>query len=216
MASIVYNNLPFEENMIAGEAHNFALGRFITAWSQVEASYCAVARRLTNAEPTLIAALLDKARTREVLEILSIISHDIDDHNIKSELISLVERCQKISVKRNKIIPAGWGQYNGIMARFSHDLTMHDFEEIMLETQKGRGKRETRIFTVPDIETATEQCTNIRDGLLCLAPHLPDRAESQRERERELRAELRELRIENDRYVMRELLRVQSSEGKQD
>lgn len=195
MAVIEYNNFPFEAKFIDGAAHNEAFGRFFTAWSQVETAYCFVARQLTAMEPTIVSTLLDKARTTEVLEIITRLVGEMADQPRKQPLLGALASAKELSIKRNKLVHAGWGLFNSEIARFSHELTTEDFMEIANESQKGKSKRQNRVFTVQDIEQLTAKCIKTRDELTELAFSSPNKHFEQMSAIADLRRENLELRL---------------------
>ena len=195
MAAIIYNNIPFEDVFMDGEAHNLAFGRFFTAWSQVESAYTFAAKTLTSGDPAVIDLLVDKARTTDILEIVNALAERIEDETLRARFAAAMTDAKTLSTKRNKVAHGGWGYFNNELARYSHELTGDDFNEIMRETQVGNNKRRTRIFTANDIDALATECVRVRDELVGLLPTLPDKRGEQQQREYDLKAQIRDLHL---------------------
>jgi hypothetical protein len=165
MARIVSNNAPFPEDDLTDPERNFALGQFMTAWSQVESMYGFLFRELAEIPSDSSSIIFDRVGVREQLEIVQALSDAKLDGDDKTKAETILDQVEKISVLRNKIVHAGWGKINGESARFWNGLTGRNLEEIAGDTQKGLSLRERYIHTISHMTNLTARCTGLRDQL---------------------------------------------------
>lgn len=163
MVSIFYNNIPFEEEDLTGNDHNFVLGRFMTAWSQVESLCGFLFRELAGLDHNIGPIIFDRVGTREQIEIVGALLENSDE---LAEHALLLEKAQKISVSRNKIVHAGWGKLDGEPARFWHGITTKHWDSMVGDDDgKARATITKYIFTTTDMARLTEECVSLRDEL---------------------------------------------------
>ena len=165
MASIIYNNIPFDPSDLRSHGTNFALGRFMTAWSQTESLCGFLFRELSQIRHEIANIVFDRIGTREQIEILAELAALIPDNGRSSRAAAALKEVEYISKARNKIVHAGWGQFNGEPARFWHGVTRGHFNEISQESTKGKADRVRFIFTISDIDALTDRCVAVREHL---------------------------------------------------
>lgn len=165
MASIIYNNIPFDENELRDHATNFALGQFMTAWSQAESLCGFLFRVLSQISYEIANTIFDRVGTREQIEIVAELIESMPDPDRRARGVAALKEVEDISKARNKIVHAGWGLFNGEPARFWHGITSARFEEIRGETPKGKSDRERFIFTISDISNLTQRSVSAREQL---------------------------------------------------
>lgn len=165
MPSLIYDNLPFPETDLSSTPNNRALGRFFTAWGQVEVVYGMIFRELCNLAHDIGAIVFEKIGVREQLDILDDMIELIDDNDLRGGLAVSLIAVRKISVSRNKIAHSRWGTIDGQSARFWVGITTAQASDIAGEQRKGPTWRNKFIFTVDQINALTNECVAERDNL---------------------------------------------------
>lgn len=165
MASIIYNNIPFDPAELSNPDTNFVLGQFMTAWSQTESLCGFLFRELSQISYEIANTIFDRIGTREQIEILAELVDLIPDGDRNSRAAVALKEVEDISKARNKIVHAGWGLFNGEPARFWHGITSARFSEICQESPKGKADRARFIFTITDIATLTKRSVTVREQL---------------------------------------------------
>lgn len=165
MASLVYNNLPFDQNDYNDVDRNVILGRFMTAWGQVEATCGFLFREILDLDYSQSFFVFETITTQHQLEIMKGLLEDNLETPHYEKLRDIVARVGLVSAKRNKIIHAGWGQYNGEVARFYRGITRKQSDEICSETQRGKNLKTTHIHTLTEIEAASSEALQVYQEL---------------------------------------------------
>jgi hypothetical protein len=154
MAVIVYNNIPHDPGDLTDNLSNFALGQFMTAWSQVEAITGFIFSELCGAPYETARIIIDEVPAKDRITILERLAAIADDAT-SSVLSPLLLQMVVLAQRRNRIVRAGWGMLSGKRARFWHGLTSADFDQIVNETPKGQSLRAKSIFTIDDMSKLT-------------------------------------------------------------
>lgn len=165
MAGIVLNNLPFDEADLADPMRHIALGRFMTAWSQVEVVWSFLFRKFLDLSPQIALVVSDKVKINTQLAIVRELIEYLPQEDDRSALGTAISTLEKIASKRNKIVHSSWGLLNGEAARYDHALSSDKMEEVMNETPKGNSIRANHIFTIRDLEEITSATVSLRDNL---------------------------------------------------
>jgi len=164
MAGIILNNIPFDPNNLADDERNAALGRFMTAWSEVEVVCGFLFRGFANLEADIGGAIFDRVGVREQIDILGALV-ELSDDPAAAALPGLLDEANNLSKARNKLVHASWGLFNGQPARFWQGLTSSHLSRISEETAKGKSERVKFIFTLSDLGDLTRRCTAVRSKL---------------------------------------------------
>lgn len=138
MAAIVLNNVPFPASDLEDEAPNLALGRFMTAWSQVEVVCNHLFRHLAGLDSDVATIVFDNVGTKEQLAMLSELCESLPDATQRQEVSTSLKSAQEFGVKRNKLVHASWGYLNGELARFWSGLTSAHLKEIQSDSQRAK------------------------------------------------------------------------------
>lgn len=165
MPSLMYDNIPFPESDMAPVA-NKALGRFFTAWGQVEVVYGMMFRDLCSMDSDIGGIVFEKIGVREQLDILDEIAELVEDNELRAKMASCLKAVREISVARNKIAHSRWGLIGGEPARFWVGITRMQSRAIAHEESRGVTWRARFIFTVPEIRELTQRCADRRDELI--------------------------------------------------
>lgn len=165
MASIIYNNIPFNPDDLSNIENNFALGQFLTAWSQTESICGFLFRELSQISYAIANTIFDRIGVREQIEILTELVATIPDAERNERALMALKEVEELSKVRNKIVHAGWGQFNGEAARFWHGITSSRLSEISQESPKGKADRIRFIFTISEIAALTTRNANVRSKL---------------------------------------------------
>lgn len=181
MASIIYNNIPFDPNDLSDHEPNFVLGQFMTAWSQVESLCGFLFRDLSEIRFEIATIIFDRVGTREQTEIVTELIDMIEDGQLRDMARKALVEVEALSKARNKIVHAGWGLYAGERARFWHGISTSRLIEIGRDTDRGRADRARFIFTLNDIRALTTRCVATRDAMQeVLAATLQEKWQRQR------------------------------------
>ncbi|TPN60017.1 hypothetical protein FJ981_00325 [Mesorhizobium sp. B1-1-4] len=175
MAGIMYNNIPFDENDLSNPDTNFALGQFMTAWSQVESLCGFLFRNLSQIGYEIGNIIFDRVGAREQIEILTELIHLMPNAEQRESASKAMKEVESLSRARNKIVHAGWGLFNGEPARFWHGITNAHFDGIATDTAQGKADRERFIFTLPDIATLTGRSVSVRQTLESILQELKEK-----------------------------------------
>lgn len=165
MPGILYNNIPFDEADLTSQDSNFALGQFMTAWSQVESLCGFLFRDLSNVGYEIGTIIFDRVGVREQIEILAELAALMPNAEQRESALVAMKEVEFLSKARNKIVHAGWGLFNGERARFWHGITNAHFDGISADTAKGKADRGRFIFTLSDIATLTGRSISVRQTL---------------------------------------------------
>ncbi|RWP46724.1 hypothetical protein [Mesorhizobium sp.] len=165
MASIIYNNIPFDEGDLKNTETNFALGQFMTAWSQVESLCGFLFRELSQIRYEIANTIFDRIGAREQIEILAELIELITATEQRASAATAIKEVEEIAKARNKIVHAGWGLLGGEPARFWHGITSARFREITSDTPKGKADRVRFIYTLSDIVQLTDRCVIVRQTM---------------------------------------------------
>lgn len=172
MPQVLYQQPTLNDAIVNGDGPNLAIGRFLTAWGEVEGAYMAAFINLSGLKLNHLSFYLDRVRTREMLDLTLDLCAQYEDRRIAEAITPLIERASALSAKRNQIVHAGWGMLDGEPALFYHQLTQQNLLEIMQGTQRGLAKHRRLIFTVAEINEASAEAISIRDGLMPLVQQL--------------------------------------------
>jgi len=164
MPGLSYDNIPFPDSDMA-PGPNKALGRFFTAWGQVEVVYGMIFRDLCGMDRDMGQIVFEKIGVREQLDILDDMTELIADDHLRTALETALQAIRAISVARNKIAHSRWGLIDGEPARFWVGMTNAQSTAIWRNEGRGPTWREKFIFTVPQIQALTESCVTQRDVL---------------------------------------------------
>jgi hypothetical protein len=164
MASIVYNNLPHDPADFTDQASNFALGQFMTAWSQLEAVIGVLFAELSGIPREKADIIIDEVPNKDRITILERMAA-ISDDATRTALGPLISQTRTLGERRNRIVHAGWGTFNNERARYWHGLTSADFDEIWKETSKGQSLRAKGIFTMGDLARLSAEAVVLKDRL---------------------------------------------------
>lgn len=166
MPVLVYDNLPFPASDLDDDNQNRALGRFFTAWGQVEVTYGFIFRELCGLSASVATTMFEKIRVRDQLDILDDIVEMIADDSFRQVLADTLAAVRNLSVARNKLAHSRWGFIDNESARFWVGMTAEQAQAIAFGDQKGAALRERFIFTVAEIDTLTNACLTQRDALI--------------------------------------------------
>lgn len=164
--AVVLDMWPFPTDHLHGESHNLTLGRFMTAWSQIEIVCRALFQAAIHVDDDQANIIFDNVSAKDQIIILRnmvsyLTSHDGDDGE---KLARLLDEVKVLSTTRNRIIHARWGSLHGEIARFWFGITADQVSLMVIEGE-GAASCRTKIFTVPEITAATERCAQVGEGL---------------------------------------------------
>lgn len=165
MVSVHLNNLPFDEGEVTDQTRNFALGQFMTAWSQVECIYGFLFRELSQINPEIAIIIFDRVGVKEQLEIVTELAERISSEDFRSRATKALSEVQNISKARNKIVHANWGLLNGEPARFWQGLSTARLQALRDDTPRAKSDRQNYVFTLPNLRDLTERCLKLRAEL---------------------------------------------------
>jgi hypothetical protein len=165
MASIILNNLPFDQSDLDDPVRNIALGRFMTAWSQAEVVWGFLFRKFLDLDYEVSSIVFDNIGVKEQLEIVSCLAEFLKNDHEVALLKMVTDEVKSISVMRNKIVHSSWGLFDGEPARFWRNLTSANFEEVQSGSQRGKSYLGSRIFTVTSLNLLTERTVKAREAL---------------------------------------------------
>jgi len=168
MVSIVYDNLPFPESDLASDEQNRELGRFFTAWGQIEVAYGFIFRELTQIDRDIGSIIFEKIGVKEQLEVLDELADLIAKPEAQKQLLLGISSARALSAFRNKLAHSRWGAFDGEPARFWMGLTEAHVQEIQNGTDKGKSHRAKFIMTLSDIKRLVKEAISARDILLKL------------------------------------------------
>ena len=160
MSSISKGNLPFPSWELTSIEANETLGKFVTAWGQVETVCSFIFNALSEVPATARLTLFGWVQTYEQIQILSALAEETDE----SALRDAISEVKDLSEKRNRIIHAEWGTIDGKEARFWRGLTIKALDQIAKETNPSR--RTGSVFTLQEIKAFTENAVSLRDKLI--------------------------------------------------
>lgn len=165
MPNIVLDNLPFPQEDMDDERRNVCLGRFMTAWAQVEVVCSFLFRELTGARSENALIIFDRITTNEQIKIVRELANQIADETVRTALVDEMKNVENESEKRNKIVHARWGAFDGEPARFWNGMTRENINDIVNEMGKAISLRSKNIHTIEDIDTLTASLLVRRDNL---------------------------------------------------
>jgi len=165
MANIFHNNIPDPQSDLNNEKANVALGRFMTAWSQIEGMCGFLFCEIAQLDPKATRIIFDRIGSREQISILRALVDGIVIADERDRIADLMDRVEKLSEKRNKIAHGSWGTYNGESTRFWQGMTSSNFEDVVMETPKGQSLRVKNLHTITDLEALIGACVVLRDTL---------------------------------------------------
>jgi hypothetical protein len=161
----IFRAMPPRDEDLADDVSNVALGRFMTAWAQVEIVITYLFKRIADISNTKASAIFDNIGTKEQIEILVAMSEEIEDDKLQEKIIDLLQGAKSLSSNRHKIVHASWEIFKSEPARIWFGVTKSQFDEMLEGTQKGKSFREKFVFTVEDMEALIQEAIMIRDEL---------------------------------------------------
>lgn len=161
----IFRAMPPRDEDLADDVSNVALGRFMTAWAQVEIVITYLFKRIADISIAKASAIFDNIGTKEQIEILEAMSDEIEDEKLQGKVRDLLQAAKSLSSNRHKIVHASWEIFQSEPARIWFGVTCNQLDEMLEGTQKGKSFREKFVFTAQDIEALTKEATMIRDEL---------------------------------------------------
>jgi hypothetical protein len=164
----IFRAMPPRDEDLADDEANVALGRFMTAWAQVEIVCTYLFKTMADISNTKASAIFDHIGTKEQIEILEALADELTDIQMQTQLIELVEIARLLSSNRHKIVHASWEIFQSESARIWFGVTSAQLHEMLDGSQKGKSYRQKYVFTVDDLNALTSEATKARDGLAAI------------------------------------------------
>lgn len=160
----VLDNIPFDLEELEASVPNEVLGRFVTAWSEIEVVCNHLFRRMAGLDTHLATIIFCHVQTRDIIRICSALAQGLEQDLHRTRAVELFREVRRASEVRNAVFHARWGKSNGAAARFAFQTDYSPLEET-IDTQKARAKQEKGVLTVAEIAEKTTEFVSLRDRL---------------------------------------------------